>query len=73
MYYSKLKEVDQRIEAIANWRDKKLDKLNKKEARVLAKAARQTQAALKELGLTIPDEVKENKHGESRNSRTDSR
>lgn len=63
MYYIKLKEVDQRIDKLANWRDKKLNKLKKKEARILAKVAKETEAAMKELGLTIPDEVKENNNG----------
>jgi len=63
MYYEKLKEVDERIEAIAKKRDKKINKLNKRYAKIIAKAADQTQAALKELGETIPEQVKEAKNG----------
>jgi hypothetical protein len=63
IYYEKLREIDQRIDKLAAWRDKKLNKLKKKDARILAKVAQKTEAAMKELGLTIPDEVKEPKNG----------
>jgi len=62
MYYSKLEETDQKIDKIATVRDNKLKKLDrkyiKKKAKIMRKAAEQTEDAMFELGLTIPEEVK---------------
>lgn len=63
MYYEKLKETDQRLVIIAEWRDKKLNKLSRKYDKIMAKAAKQTAKAMEQLGMTIPQEFKENKHG----------
>lgn len=60
LYYNKLEQVDKRIEYIATKRDKKLDKLKKKQFKVLKWAAEETEKALQELGLTIPIEAKVN-------------
>ena len=55
-YYNKLEQVDKRLEEIAKWRDKKIDK-------IILKSAKRTAKALKELGKTIPQEVKERNNG----------
>ena len=63
MYYEKLKETDQRLVIIAEWRDKKLNKLSRKYDKIMAKAAKQTAKGMEQLGMTIPQEFKENTHG----------
>lgn len=62
LYYHKLEQVDKRIEYIATKRDKKLNKLKDKQFKVLEWAAKETEKAMQELGLTIPTEVKVDKH-----------
>ena len=62
MYYNKLEEVDKKLDFIATVRDNKLKKLDKKyikkKAKIMKKAAIETEDAMFELGLTIPEEVK---------------
>lgn len=62
MYYNKLEEVDKKLDFIATVRDNKLKKLDrkylKKKAKIMKKAASETEDAMFELGLTIPEEVK---------------
>ena len=51
MYYNKLEETDKKLEAIEAWQKKKLIKLYKKSEKKIMKV-------FKELGATIPEEVK---------------
>jgi len=51
-YYNKLKEVDKRLEEISEWRQRKIDK-------IILKSGKKSMKALKKLGMTIPQEVKE--------------
>jgi hypothetical protein len=51
MYYQKLEETDKKLEAIEAWQKKKLIKLYEKSEKKIMKV-------FKELGTTIPEEVK---------------
>ena len=51
MYYNKLEETDKKLEAIEAWQKKKLIKLYEKSEKKIMKV-------FKELGATIPEEVK---------------
>ena len=55
-YYNKLKEVDERLEKISKWRERKIDK-------IILKSGKKSMKALKKLGMTIPKEVKEKNNG----------
>jgi len=55
-YYNKLKEVDKRLEEISEWRQRKIDK-------IILKSGKKSMKALKKLGMTIPQEVKEKNNG----------
>jgi len=53
MYYNKLEEVDQEIEAIYIWQQDQLEKL-------YAKTEKKLNKAFAKLGEHIPEEVKKN-------------
>jgi len=55
-YYNKLKQVDKRLEEISEWRQRKIDK-------IILKSGKKSMKALKKLGMTIPQEVKEKANG----------
>ena len=64
MYYEKLEQTDKLIEDILKWRDEQM--------KVISKITNSfIELALKQLGETIPQEVKEAKRGRRNDNSTD--